>query len=68
MFNCVLMIPLYASGSPSEIDEQAIEKGTKMNILTVLNISARNTKMMLAYFVALFVFPGFGLIMILRYR
>ena len=68
MFNCVLMIPLYASGSPSEIDQKIIDDGTKMNVLTVLNISARDTKMMVAFFIALFVFPGFALIMIMRYR
>ena len=62
------MIPLYASGSPSEIDQKIIDDGTKMNVLTVLNISARDTKMMVAFFIALFVFPGFAMVMILRYR
>ena len=63
------MVPLYASGSPSKLDqEKSIDNGTKMNVLTVLNISARPSKMMVSYCVALFVFPGFALIMILRYR
>ena len=39
-----------------------------MNILTVLNITARPTKMMVSYCVALFVFPSFALVMILRYK
>ena len=69
MFNAVLMVPLYASGAPSQLDQdQSINNGTKMNVLTVLNISARPHKMMVAYFVALFVFPGFALLMIARYR
>ena len=66
MFNCILMVPLYASGQPSTIDEK--EDSTKMNILTVLNITASPIKMKVSYCVALFVFPSFALVMILRYK
>ena len=66
IFNVVLMVPLYASGSPSEIDQEQ-SASTTMNVLTVLNISGRPAKMQFTFFVALFVFPGFALVMIWMY-
>lgn len=69
LFNCVVMVPLYATGEPMASDDFHIVAGmSKMNAATVLNITARHDKMIFAYICAVVVIPLLPLFMIFKFR
>ena len=67
VLNFILMIPIYASGNPSD-NEVTPKNESIMNFLTVLNITGSDAKMVIIYLFALFVIPGMAIYMVHQYR
>ena len=68
VMNLIFMVPIYASGKPS--DTEVVDNNTEsiMDFLTVLNVTASDAKMIFTYLIALLIIPGAAMYMIHQYR
>jgi hypothetical protein len=68
LFNLVIMIPIYVSGDPlADDDYKQNPELSSMNLLTVLNITADESKMIFAYVIAVFIMPIFAFYMLYKF-
>lgn len=67
LFNCLVMIPVYASGDPT-VNQYLNQTESTLNEITVLNITASQKKLMYAYVIDLMFVTFCTFFMLYKYR
>lgn len=64
VFNSIIMVPIYATGSPTTLE---FVNWSSMNVLTLLNVTANNRKMGFAFFITILPVSACAYILLYKY-